>query len=102
MNCVSVRSSASIRKRRPLEAVMAVRFIGIDPENPGGNCPAVFVDDESGDFLFQGTTVTDPATLARINESSPVLDHESVVRLPPRMRQIIMDALEANSERAGL
>jgi hypothetical protein len=31
-----------------------------------------------------------------------VLDYESVVRLPARMRDIIMDAMEANRERAEL
>jgi hypothetical protein len=81
---------------------MAIRFIGIDPENPGGCCPAVFIEEHTGDFLFQGTTVIDPEVLARVNESSPVLDYESVVRLPARMRDIIVDALEANRERAEL
>jgi hypothetical protein len=71
---------------------MAIQFVGIDPVNPGGNCPAVFVDDETGDFLFEGTTVTDPDALARINERSPLQPHESVVRLPARMREIIKEA----------
>ena len=28
-----------------------------------GECPAVFVDPETGDFLFRGKTVTDPALI---------------------------------------
>ena len=73
--------------------VMALRFIGIDPDTGGDHCPAVFVDEETGDFLLQGWTVTDPATLAAIAEHSPIADNESVVRLPARMRAIILEAV---------
>jgi hypothetical protein len=71
---------------------MTLRFFGKDPDNPGDNCPAVFRDPETGDFFFQGATVVDPATLAWIDENSPLLDTESVVRLPARMVNIIMEA----------
>ena len=50
---------------------MALRFIGIDPESDGDNCPAVFVDEETGDFLLQGWTVTDPATLSADRQAQP-------------------------------
>ena len=43
---------------------MALIFIAIDPETDSDHCPAVFVEEETGDLLFQGWTVTDPATLA--------------------------------------
>jgi hypothetical protein len=43
---------------------MALRFLGIDPGTNGDNCPAVFLEEETGDILFQGWTVTDPQTLA--------------------------------------
>jgi hypothetical protein len=72
---------------------MALRFIGIDPETGGDHCPAVFIDEETGDFLLQGWTVTDPDTLAAIAGHSPIADNESVVRLPARMRAIIMEAV---------
>jgi len=36
------------------EAVVAIAFYGKDPTNPGNNCPAVFRDEETGDFFFQG------------------------------------------------
>ncbi|MBX6766979.1 MAG: hypothetical protein IRY90_07490 [Actinomadura rubrobrunea] len=75
---------------------MALLFIGIDPETNEDKCPAVFVDPETGDFVFQGTTVTDPATLAEVSKHSPIADYESVVRLPARMRGIIMKALEVH------
>jgi hypothetical protein len=75
---------------------MALRFIGIDPETGGDHCPAVFIDDETGDFLLQGWTVTDPDTLAAIGGHSPIADNESVVRLPARMRAILLEALHGH------
>jgi hypothetical protein len=75
---------------------MAVRFIGIDPETGGDNCPAVFIDEDTGDFLLQGWTVTDPDTLAGIARHSPIADYESVVRLPARMRAIIEEAVNGH------
>jgi hypothetical protein len=74
---------------------MTLRFHGKDPQNPGNNCPAVFRDEETGDFYFQGETVIDPEMLARISADSPLLDSESVVKLPARMVDIIMEACRA-------
>jgi hypothetical protein len=75
-----------------LEVTMAIQFHGMDPENPGNNCPAVFRDDAAGDFYFQGATVVNPEILTRIAADSPLLDTESVVKLPARMVEIIMEA----------
>ena len=75
---------------------MALLFIGIDPETGGDHCPAVFIDEETGDFLLQGWTVTDPDTLAAIAGHSPIADNESVVRLPARMRAILMEAVNGH------
>lgn len=72
---------------------MALEFIGKDPESDTNNCPAVFIEEETGDFLLQGWTVTDPRTLAESGQHSPLADNESLVRLPARMRAIIMEAL---------
>jgi hypothetical protein len=72
---------------------MALRFLAIDPDTNGENCPALFLDEETGDLLFQGWTVTDPQALAESGTHSPLADNESLVRLPARMRQIIMEAL---------
>ena len=41
---------------------MTLRFLGIDPDTNGINCPAVFTDDATGDLIFQGWTVSDPET----------------------------------------
>jgi hypothetical protein len=72
---------------------MALRFLAIDPDTNGDNCPALFLEEETGDLIFQGWTVTDPTTLAESSQHSPLADNESLVRLPARMRDIIMEAL---------
>lgn len=50
---------------------MALEFVGKDPESDTNNCPAVFIDEETGDFLLQGWTVTDAATLAESRAPQP-------------------------------
>jgi hypothetical protein len=72
---------------------MGLRFVGIDPETGGLNCPAVFVDEETEDLVFTGWTVSDTQTLAEVTRHSPVAAHETVVRLPARMRKIILEAV---------
>lgn len=78
---------------------MRLDFVGVDPGNPTDECPAVFVDADTGDFYMQGETVTDPDVLAWINSDSRVLPGESVVRLPARMATIIMEAASGSYER---
>jgi len=89
---------------------MTLKFIAIDPETDGANCPAVFAEEETGDLLFQGWAVSDPATLEEAGQHSPLGDNERLVRLPARMRAIILEALDgqgaavqrANSRDDGL
>ncbi|MFE0152883.1 hypothetical protein ACFWY5_37475 [Nonomuraea sp. NPDC059007] len=78
---------------------MALAFYGKGPDNPGNNCPAVFRGPVTGDFLFQGATVTDSELLAWVDDKSPILDSESVVRLPARMIEIIMEACHGGLQR---
>lgn len=75
---------------------MALILITIDPETDSDHCPAVFVEEETGDLLFQGWTVTDSATLADVSRRSSIADNESVVRLPARMRATILEALSGH------
>jgi hypothetical protein len=75
---------------------MALKFVGKDPESGADNCPAVFVDEQTGDFLLQGWTAADPDTLAAIAGRSPIADNESVVRLPARMRAILLEAVSGH------
>jgi hypothetical protein len=72
---------------------MSLVFIGIDPGSDDGHCPAVYIEEETGDLLFQGWTVIEPQTLEDVGRHSPIADNESVVRLPARMRAIIQEAL---------
>jgi hypothetical protein len=72
---------------------MALKFLAIDPHTDREHCPAVFLEEETGDLLFQGETVTDSGTLAESLQHSPLGDKEGLVRLPARMRTIIMEAL---------
>lgn len=75
---------------------MALRFLAIDPDTNGENCPALFLDEETGDVLFQGEAVTDPETLAESGQHSPLREAEGLVRLPARMRAIILEALSGD------
>jgi hypothetical protein len=72
---------------------MGLRFIGIDPGSREDNCPAVFVDEDTADLIITGWTVTDPQTLAEVTSHSPIAAHESAVRLPSRMKKIILEAV---------
>ena len=72
---------------------MALRFLAIDPDTNGENCPALFLEEETGDLLFQGWTVTDSRVLAESCTHSPLSDNESLVRLAARMRDVILEAL---------
>ena len=76
---------------------MKLVLVGIDPATNGINCPAVFLDAETGDLLLQGSTVNDSQTLAEVARHSPIADHESVVRLPARMKAIIQEAIDDGS-----
>lgn len=75
---------------------MALKFLAIDPDTDTDHCPAVFVEEETGDLLFQGWTVTDQATLGEVGAHSRIADEESVVRIPARMRMIILEALSGH------
>jgi hypothetical protein len=81
-----------IRGGSHVEEVMALRFIGIDPDTGGGNCPSVWVDEATGDLVFQGWEITDRALLDEVATKSPIAEHEKIVRLPARMRAIIQEA----------
>jgi hypothetical protein len=76
---------------------VALEFIGKDPESDTNNCASVTIDRETGDFLLTGWAVTDPDTLSDIAANSPIAGNESVVRLPARMRAILLEALHGES-----
>lgn len=66
---------------------MPVIFIGIDPGNPGGACPAVFrAAEPGGGYYFQG----------KIVEGGQVLNGRALVWLPDSMGEIIRFACEVH------
>ncbi|RJL29941.1 hypothetical protein [Bailinhaonella thermotolerans] len=72
---------------------MQLRFLVIDPGTDNDHCPAMQVDEMTGDLVFVGETVTDPNDLAQLQESSGISPNESGVRVPARMRKVILEAL---------
>lgn len=71
----------------------ALRLVAIDPGTDGGHCPALLVDDATGDLLFQGPPVTSEVELAEVNGQSPIGPDEIVGRIPARMRGVLLKAL---------
>jgi hypothetical protein len=70
---------------------MALQLVGIDPGTDGNDCPTVWVDDTTGDFVLKGWKITDTAMLA---EAAP--DHrEAVMRFPARMAQFFQEVASA-------
>lgn len=73
---------------------MALRFIGIDPDTDEKNCPRVWVDEESQEFVFQGWKA-DEALEDEVRSTGPLPDYEAVVRIPARMAHILKEACNA-------
>ncbi len=67
---------------------MGLRFLGVDPATSGRDCPSVYYDDATDDFLVQGWKVTDPDTLAQLRMD----EREDVVRIPHRLVQFFAHA----------
>ncbi|EIV91981.1 hypothetical protein [Frankia sp. QA3] len=78
---------------------MRLSFVGIDPKSPDNGCPAVFVDEDTGDLWFQGEAVTGPEELAEVSRHSPLGSTEAVVRLPAVMKAFIMEAADGTYDR---
>jgi hypothetical protein len=78
---------------------MRLSFIGITPDTPSYGCPAVYVDEDTGEIWFQGETVSDPEALAEVARHSPIGACESVVKVPPVMRAFILEAVNGTYER---
>jgi hypothetical protein len=53
---------------------------------------------ETGDFLFRGKTVTEPAVITALNQHIGKADDESDVWLLARMAQLIRKALDGYDE----
>lgn len=73
---------------------MALRFIAIDPTTDDDGSPTIW-EDENGDLIIQSYRAN-AATLAACAEagsvpghSTDVPAHETVIRVPARMRQFL-------------
>ncbi|MFW5418441.1 hypothetical protein J0910_17670 [Nocardiopsis sp. CNT-189] len=73
---------------------MRLRFLTIDPDTGGDHCPAFFIDEDTGDLVFQGEAVTDRSDLDQIEAHSRMAGAETAVRLPARMAHRILEALD--------
>lgn len=77
--------------------IMALRYIGVDPDTPNNGSPTVWVDEADGSFVIQGWKIIDDATQEGIKATGakwdPIPEHETVVRLPARMAPILREAL---------
>jgi len=98
---IQARVCASPRTFGAVEAIMALRFIGIDGTSEHGGCPSVWVDDEDGSFVIQGVVVTDPAKVRQVAARSPLAPGEMIVRLPAHMRGYLLEACDGRVPDAG-
>ncbi|MGW5675307.1 hypothetical protein ACWEV4_09500 [Streptomyces sp. NPDC003860] len=72
---------------------MALRFIGKDPESGDHGSPAVWVDEDTKDLLFQGP-MADEQTMNETVVDVPMPHHEAIVRVPKRMISLLREALD--------
>jgi hypothetical protein len=65
---------------------MTLRFIAIDPGTNGNDCPTVWADDETGDYVIKGWAVT----AGLLTETAPD-PRETVIRIPKRMARFMQE-----------
>ncbi len=70
-----------------------LRLIGVDPNSPNNGSPTVWVDDAAGELVIQGWKIVDDRTMADIEANGPVPDHETVLRFPVRLEQLLAEAV---------
>ncbi|MGW4506813.1 hypothetical protein ACWENO_19460 [Streptomyces sp. NPDC004436] len=72
---------------------MGLRFWGKDPNSDTGQCPSVWVDEDTGDLLVQGWKATE-AEQAECRKSGDIPDSEAVVRVPASLRKLLKEACD--------
>jgi hypothetical protein len=82
-----------------LKGIMRLTFVGITPDTPDNGCPAVYVDEDTGDIWIQGPAVTDSTALEEVARHSPIGLGEAVVKVPPVMKSFVMEAVNGTYER---
>lgn len=72
--------------------IVALKFIGKDPDSPNTNSPTVWVDEADGSMVIQGWKLDDETTAA-VNATAPIPEHETVLRIPARMAPFLREAM---------
>lgn len=85
---------------------MGLLFIGIDPDTGHNGSPTVWVDPDTRDLVVQSYIADEPTRQECIDTTAPghakgIPDHETVIRIPAHMVEIIRKACDA-VERNGL
>lgn len=75
---------------------MSLRFIGKDGNSPNNGSPTVWMDEQDGSIVIQGWKIQDEATLAAIEATAPIPDHEVVLRLPRRMAPFLLEVCRSD------
>jgi hypothetical protein len=65
-------------------------FIGGDPASTSGECPALFIARETGDWLVRGKTITDPAVGDEMSQHTGRAEDESVMRHCPTQVELVV------------
>ncbi|WP_440072685.1 hypothetical protein [Streptosporangium sp. OZ121] len=74
---------------------MALRFLGKDPDSPDGDSPTVWEDGD--DYILQGFTITDTATLQRVGDTT---EDETLIRFPKRTMQFFPEVAGGGNSNA--
>ncbi|MEU1074917.1 MULTISPECIES: hypothetical protein [unclassified Streptomyces] len=82
-----------------LEAAVALRFVGIDPNSGTGESPTVWVHDTTRDLVIQGwkpgpELEAECAAFMMPGHAAGIPEHEAVVRIPVRMVPILRKACD--------
>jgi hypothetical protein len=72
--------------------MMALRYLGKDPDSDHGNSPTVWEDGDS--YVVQGWRISDTATLTEIGS---VPSHETLVRIPKRLMAVFPEVSGGSS-----
>ncbi|MFC9971840.1 hypothetical protein ACFVH6_13200 [Spirillospora sp. NPDC127200] len=64
--------------------MMALEFLGGDPESDDGGSPTVWRDPATGDYILRGWEVAEASMLTETGDNPP---GETLIRFPARMMQ---------------
>ncbi len=80
--------------------MVSLKFFGKDPESDTDGSPTIFVDEATSDLVIQGWKA-DEDTLSSCRAVGRLPEHETVVRVPARMVEMLREACD-DAERTHL